>query len=60
MNTQPENNMEYRNLGSSGLKVPALSFGAGTFGGNGPLFSHWGDTDVAEAQNLPGSRRKFI
>ena len=24
--------MEYRNLGASGLKVPVLSFGAGTFG----------------------------
>ena len=23
--------MEYRNLGASGLKVPALSFGTGTF-----------------------------
>jgi len=33
--------MEYRQLGKSGLKVPALSFGAGTFGGSGPLFSHW-------------------
>ena len=30
--------MEYRRLGASGLKVPALSFGAGTFGGTGPLF----------------------
>ena len=26
--------MEYRNLGKSGLKVPVLSFGAGTFGGS--------------------------
>ena len=30
--------MEYRFLGASGLKVPALSFGTGTFGGKGPLF----------------------
>ncbi|MDT7638798.1 MAG: hypothetical protein QOC83_3086, partial [Pseudonocardiales bacterium] len=30
--------MEYRRLGASGLKVPALSFGAGTFAGRGPLF----------------------
>jgi aryl-alcohol dehydrogenase-like predicted oxidoreductase len=44
--------MEYRQLGSSGLKVPALSFGTGTFGGRGPLFSAWGDTDVAGAQRL--------
>jgi aryl-alcohol dehydrogenase-like predicted oxidoreductase len=28
--------MEYRQLGSSGLRVPVLSFGAGTFGGKGP------------------------
>jgi aryl-alcohol dehydrogenase-like predicted oxidoreductase len=44
--------MEYRNLGASGLKVPVLSFGAGTFGGSGPLFSHWGSTDVEEARRL--------
>jgi aryl-alcohol dehydrogenase-like predicted oxidoreductase len=30
--------MDYRNLGASGLRVPVLSFGAGTFGGSGPLF----------------------
>jgi aryl-alcohol dehydrogenase-like predicted oxidoreductase len=44
--------MEYRQLGASGLRVPALSFGAGTFGGQGPLFSAWGDTDVAGARRL--------
>ena len=44
--------MEYRNLGASGLKVPALSFGTGTFGGQGPLFSAWGSSDVAEARRL--------
>lgn len=44
--------MEYRFLGKSGLKVPALSFGAGTFGGKGPLFSAWGNTDVDEAKRL--------
>ncbi|MBO9558312.1 MAG: aldo/keto reductase [Caulobacter sp.] len=44
--------MEYRQLGKSGLKVPALSFGAGTFGGSGPLFSHWGDTDAREARRI--------
>jgi aryl-alcohol dehydrogenase-like predicted oxidoreductase len=44
--------MEYRRLGSSGLKVPALSFGAGTFGGSGPLFGNWGNTDAKEARRL--------
>ncbi|OKO69216.1 aldo/keto reductase [Bradyrhizobium sp. NAS96.2] len=44
--------MEYRNLGASGLKVPALSFGTGTFGGQGPLFSAWGRSDASEARRL--------
>jgi len=44
--------MDYRRLGASGLTVPALSFGAGTFGGKGPLFSAWGDTDAKEARRL--------
>ncbi|BBC98653.1 aldo/keto reductase [Streptomyces griseofuscus] len=44
--------MEYRRLGASGLKVPALSFGAGTFGGRGPLFGAWGSTDAQEARRL--------
>jgi aryl-alcohol dehydrogenase-like predicted oxidoreductase len=44
--------MEYRNLGASGLKVPLLSFGTGTFGGEGPLFSAWGNSGVAEARHL--------
>ena len=44
--------MEYRNLGASGLRVPVLSFGAGTFGGSGPLFSAWGNTDAQEARRL--------
>ncbi|MFD8795656.1 aldo/keto reductase [Streptomyces vinaceus] len=44
--------MEYRRLGASGLQVPALSFGAGTFGGRGPLFGAWGSTGVAEARRL--------
>ncbi|WP_426701057.1 aldo/keto reductase [Rhodanobacter sp. Col0626] len=44
--------MDYRYLGTSGFKVPALGFGAGTFGGEGPLFSAWGNTDVAEAKRL--------
>ena len=44
--------MEYRNLGASGLKVPALSFGTGTFGGAGPLFSAFGNSDATEARRL--------
>ncbi len=44
--------MEYRLLGGSGLKVPALSFGAATFGGGNEFFKAWGDTDVAEASRL--------
>jgi len=44
--------MEQRYLGRSGFKVPALGFGAGTFGGQGPLFSAWGNTDVASARRL--------
>lgn len=44
--------METRFLGASGLKVPALGFGVGTFGGKGPLFSAWGMTDTAEARRL--------
>jgi aryl-alcohol dehydrogenase-like predicted oxidoreductase len=44
--------MEYRHLGASGFKVPVLSFGCGTFGGKGPLFSAWGNTDVEEAKRL--------
>jgi aryl-alcohol dehydrogenase-like predicted oxidoreductase len=44
--------MEYRQLGASGLKVPALSFGTGTFGGSGPLFGAWGTSDAEEARRL--------
>jgi aryl-alcohol dehydrogenase-like predicted oxidoreductase len=44
--------MEFRRLGASGFNVPVLSFGAGTFGGRGELFSAWGSTDVAEATRL--------
>src|ERR1700761_8415054 len=44
--------MEYRFLGGSGLKVSALGFGAGTFGGKGPLFRAWGQSDIAEATRL--------
>jgi aryl-alcohol dehydrogenase-like predicted oxidoreductase len=45
--------MEYRQLGKSGLKVPELSFGAGTFGGGVEFFDAWGATgDVAEAKKI--------
>jgi aryl-alcohol dehydrogenase-like predicted oxidoreductase len=44
--------MDYRQLGASGLKVPALSFGTGTFGGSSEFFRAWGDTDVKEATRL--------
>jgi aryl-alcohol dehydrogenase-like predicted oxidoreductase len=44
--------MDYRPLGKSGLKVPVLSFGAGTFGGSGPLFGNWGSSDTSEASRL--------
>ena len=44
--------MDYRRLGASGFKVPALSFGTGTFGGQGELFQAWGSTDVQEARRL--------
>jgi aryl-alcohol dehydrogenase-like predicted oxidoreductase len=44
--------MDYRFLGRSGFKVPALGFGAGTFGGKGPLFSAWGNSDERDAKRL--------
>src|SRR5450631_2351887 len=44
--------MEFRQLGHSGLKVPALSFGTGTFGGGNDFFRAWGSSDVAEASRL--------
>ncbi|KAB8167757.1 aldo/keto reductase [Streptomyces sp. 3MP-14] len=44
--------MDHRTLGASGLRVPELSFGTGTFGGRGELFGAWGDTDVRQARRL--------
>ena len=44
--------MEYRQLGASGLMVPALSLGTGTFGGGNEFFKAWGTSDVAEARRL--------
>jgi aryl-alcohol dehydrogenase-like predicted oxidoreductase len=44
--------MEYRRLGASGMTVPLLSLGAGTFGGTGEFFGAWGSNDVAEARRM--------
>lgn len=44
--------MEHRQLGRSGLFVPVLSFGTGTFGGSNEFFAKWGQTDVREATRL--------
>src|ERR1700712_45627 len=44
--------MEYRQLGGSGLKVPVLSLGTGTFGGTGALFESWGNSGEQEATRL--------
>jgi len=44
--------MEFRRLGKSGLAVPVLSFGTGTFGGSNEFFRHWGATGVEEASRL--------
>ncbi len=38
--------MEFRTLGQSGLKVPVLSYGTGTFGGSkNEFFKAWGASD---------------
>jgi aryl-alcohol dehydrogenase-like predicted oxidoreductase len=45
--------MEYRKLGRSGIKVPELCFGCGTFGGKNEFFDAWGATeDIAEARKI--------
>jgi len=46
--------MEYRQLGRSGLMVPALTMGTGTFGGGNKFFQGFGATDVADARRLVG------
>ena len=44
--------MEYRQLGRSGLKVPELCFGAGTFGTSGEFFQAWGSTEGDAAKRI--------
>lgn len=44
--------MEYRLLGGSGLKVPVLSLGTGSFGGRGAFFEGFGSVGVDEATRL--------
>jgi aryl-alcohol dehydrogenase-like predicted oxidoreductase len=46
--------MEYRQLGRSGLKVPELCFGAGTFGAANEFFKAWSSTTQAEADRMVG------
>jgi aryl-alcohol dehydrogenase-like predicted oxidoreductase len=44
--------MEYRQLGKSGLKVPELCFGAGTFGAANEFFKAWSETTQEEADRI--------
>lgn len=44
--------MEYRQLGNSGLRVSALSFGTATFAGATDFFRAWGSTEVEEAKSM--------
>jgi len=46
--------MEFRQLGRSGLKVPELCFGAGTFGANNEFFKAWSETSQEEADRIVG------
>lgn len=44
--------MQFRSLGRSGLKVPELCYGTGTFGGKNEFFKAWGETQHKEAAHL--------
>ena len=44
--------MQYRTLGRSGLKVPELCFGTGTFGAGSDFFAAWGNTQAEGARHL--------
>lgn len=44
--------MEHRLLGASGLKVPVLSLGTGTFGGSNDFFKGFGSADAKEATRM--------
>ena len=44
--------MEFRSLGRSGLKVPELCFGTGTFGASNEFFRAWSETSQDEAKKL--------
>ncbi len=52
MNELRNTSQERRSLGRSGLRVPNFGFGAGTFGGRGPLFSAWGNTAGSDARRM--------
>ncbi len=44
--------MEHRQLGRSGLQVPAFSLGTATFGGSNEFFQRWGQVQVDEATRM--------
>ena len=56
--------MEYRQLGKSGLKVPELCFGAGTFGGGNEFFKAWAETTTGRGEedrrHLHGRRNQLF
>jgi len=47
--------MEYRQLGASGLMVPALTLGTGTFGGGTDFFKAWGAPGRSATSAAPTS-----